>query len=91
MPPRRSSYCCTTICRWRALILGGSDPGRTSSAAALSCISENASAFATENYTLDLGGEEQRAFEGNLGLTVKRCWQNVPMHGHSPPLAGSPA
>lgn len=49
-------------------------------------ISENASAFATENYTLDLGGEEQRAFEGNLGLTVKWCWQNVPMHGHSLPL-----
>jgi hypothetical protein len=54
-------------------------------------ISENASAFATENYTLDLGGEEQRAFEGNLGLTVKWCWQNVPMHGHSLPLAESPA
>jgi hypothetical protein len=53
-------------------------------------ISENVSAFATENYALDIGGEEQRAFEGNIGLTMKWCWQNVPMHGHSLPLAGSP-
>jgi hypothetical protein len=34
-------------------------------------ISENVSAFATENYTFDIDGEEQRAFEGNIGPTVK--------------------
>lgn len=36
-------------------------------------ISENATSFATENYTLDIGGEEQRAFEGYIGRTVKWC------------------
>ncbi|MDA4636356.1 autotransporter outer membrane beta-barrel domain-containing protein, partial [Escherichia coli] len=32
---------------------------------------KNVSAFATADYTFDVSGERKRAFEGNIGLTVK--------------------
>ncbi|WP_048648920.1 autotransporter domain-containing protein [Nitratireductor soli] len=34
-------------------------------------LSENASVFATADYTTNLGGEKARIFEGNIGLSIK--------------------